>query len=183
MVALTKDEGTMEMPEFLRRYSIDGLTLERLIVMTELLLSHVTGYGPDHFNRKEIDEFKRNLAELQKRKAIWPARQHEPVEAPKPKPVDPNTISLTAPLKERVGLQIIKAIDASHNYESGKPQEGKGLTFARLRKAIPVLHIEGQDIDMPDRVLKSALNYLMSGKLKQVRVVKLSPKVYGVQRR
>ena len=171
MVALTKDEGTMEMPEFLRRYSLDGLTLERLIVMTELLLSHVTGYGPDHFNRKEIDEFKRNLAELQKRKAIWPARQHEPVEAPKPEPVDPNTISLKATLKERVGLQIIRAIEEGHN------------TFARLRKAIPRLHIGGQDIEMPDRVLKSALNYLMSGKLAGLRVVKLSPKVYGVQRR
>ena len=173
MVALTKDEGTMEMPEFLRRYSLDGLTLERLIVMTELLISHVTGYGPDHFNQKEIDEFKRNLAELQKRKAIWPARQHEPVEveAPKPKPVDPRTISLKATLKERVGLQIIRAIEEGHN------------TFARLRKAIPRLHIGGQDIEMPDRVLKSALNHLLSGKVKRVRVVKLSPKVYGVQRR
>jgi len=171
MVTLTKDEGTMEMPEFLRRYSLDGLTLERLIVMTELLLSHVTGYGPDNFNRKEIDEFKKNLGELQKRKAIWPARQHEPVEAPKPEPFDVSTIGLKFPLKERVGLQIIKAIEEGHN------------TFARLRKAIPVLHIEGQDIDMPDRVLKSALNHLISGKLKQVRVVKLSPKVYGVQRR
>jgi len=173
MVALTRGEGMPELPAFLRRYSIDGQTLERLIVMTELLISHVTGYGPECFNRKEIDEFKRNLGELQKRKALWPDRQHEPVEveALKAEPIDPNTISLKATLKERVGLQIVGAIDEGNN------------TFARLRKAIPTLRVDGQDIEMPDRVLKSALHYLMCGKIARLRVVKVSPKVYGVERR
>ena len=91
-------------------------------------------------------------------------------------PIDPNEIRLDGKLKDRVGQQIVTAIDDGHN------------TFARLRKAIPVLHIPNLngpslDIEMPDRVLKSALGHVMRGKLHRVRVVKVSPKVYGVQRR
>jgi len=184
MVAMTRDEDVLEIPAFLRRerkeYRISGAMLDRVIVVLELAKDCLD--DPSVLSAEERELFV-VLGELSDLRGPRKPALIEEAPAAVAEPIDPNSISLKATLKERVGLQIIKAIDESHNYETGKPQEGKGLTFARLRKAIPTLRIQGQDIKMPDRVLKSALNYLMCGKLAGLKVVKVSPKVYGVQRR
>jgi len=181
MVAMTKDKDVLEIPAFLRRERnecrISEAMLDRVIAVLELAKDCLD--DPSVLSAEERELFV-VLGELRQKQAqllvenLRGARKPALVEeapAAVVGPIDPNSISLKATLKERVGLQIVAAIDEGNN------------TFARLRKAIPTLRIEGQDIEMPDRVLKSALNYLMSGKLAGLRVVKVSPKVYGVERR
>jgi hypothetical protein len=172
MVAMTRDEDVLEIPAFLRRerkeYRISGAMLDRVIVVLELAKDCLD--DPSVLSAEERELFV-VLGELSDLRGPREPALIEEAPAAVAEPIDPNSISLKATLKERVGKEIIKAIEEDHN------------TFARLRKAIPTLRIQGQDIKMPDRVLKSALNYLMCGKLAGLKVVKVSPKVYGVQRR
>jgi hypothetical protein len=168
-----QDERALEMPAFLRRYQIDGETLARLIKSLQQVVSHLKGYGPEYLNKSEIktlDDLCETLELIERRKI--PRRLNITTPPDEVTPViDPATIALKAALKERVALQIVQAID----------DEPK--TFGRIRKAVPILHIQGQDIPMPDRVLKSALNYLISGKLAGVRIIKAARSTYKIERR
>ena len=174
MTATTRKENALDIPAWLRRYQIDGKTLLGLISSLELVSSHLKGYGPECLNQLDIQTLDDLREQLVQRKKGWPAR--EPVDThPEPlpnvaEPIDQSTISLKATLKERVGLQIVVAIEGGCN------------TFARIRKAIPTLRVEGQDIEMPDRVLKSALRYMVGGRRDDVRIVKVSKKVYAIER-
>ena len=176
MTATTRKENALDIPAWLRRYQIDGKTLLGLISSLELVSSHLKGYGPECLNQSDIQTLDDLREQLVQRKKGWPDRQHEPVDTqPEPlpnvaEPIDPSTISLKASLKERVGMQIVDAIEGGCN------------TFARIRKAIPTLRVEGQDIEMPDRVLKSALRYMVGGRRDDVRIVKVSKKVYAIER-
>lgn len=171
MVAMTRDEDVLEIPAFLRRdrneRRISGAMLDRVIVVLELAKDCLDDPSVLSAEERELFVVLGELSDLRGPREPTP----EKTPAAVAEPIDPNSISLKATLKERVGKEIIKAIEEDHN------------TFARLRKAIPTLRIQGQNIKMPDRVLKSALNYLMCGKLAGLKVVKVSPKVYGVQRR
>jgi len=168
---LTKDEDVLEIPAFLRRYAtIDAQMMERLILSLELVSSHLKGYGPECLGQSDIQTLDDLREQLVQRKKGWPDTQPEPLPNAA-EPIDPSTISLKASLKERVGMQIVDAIDEGSN------------TFVRIRKAIPTLRVEGQDIEMPDRVLKSALHYMINGRRDDVRIVKVSKKVYAIERR
>ena len=69
-----------------------------------------------------------------------------------------NPVRLTQVLKERTALEIIAAIKEGHN------------TFNKLKKK------EIAD----DRVLRSSIRYALKHPLGKSKLVKLSPKVYGV---
>jgi hypothetical protein len=176
MVAMTKDEDVLEIPAFLRRdrneRRISGAMLDRVIAVLELAKDCLDDPSVLSAEERELFVVLGELSDL--RGPREPAPEKPP--AAVAEPIDPNEIRLDGKLKDRVGQQIVTAIDDGHN------------TFARLCKAIPVLHIPNLngpslDIEMPDRVLKSALGHVMRGKLHRVRVVKVSPKVYGVERR
>jgi len=168
-----QDERALEMPAFLRRYQIDGETLARLIKSLGQVVSHLK-YGDDaRLSKSEIetlDDLCETLELIERRKIPHRLNITTPPDEV-PLVIDPATIALKAALKERVALQIVQAID----------DEPK--TFGRIRKAVPTLHIQGQDIPMPDRVLRSALNYLISGKLAGVRIVKVNRSTYAIERR
>ena len=70
-------------------------------------------------------------------------------------------IRLTRKLKEDTAIRICQLIDDGHN------------TFARLKKA------SGVD----DRVLKSAIRHGLAHDVGDLRLIKISAKVYGVNRR
>tara|TARA_R110002020_G_scaffold18695_2_gene64979 strand:- start:19956 stop:20480 length:525 start_codon:yes stop_codon:yes gene_type:complete len=168
-----QDERALEMPAFLRRYQIDGETLARLIKSLGQVVSHLK-YGDDaRLSKSEIetlDDLCETLELIERRKIPHRLNITTPPDEVPPV-IDPATIALKAALKERVALQIVQAID----------DEPK--TFGRIRKAVPTLHIQGQDIPMPDRVLRSALNYLISGKLTGVRIIKAARSTYAIERR
>ena len=70
-------------------------------------------------------------------------------------------IRLTRKLKEDTAIRICQLIDDGHN------------TFARLKKA------SGVD----DRVLKSAIRHGLAHDVGDLRLIKISAKVYGVRKR
>lgn len=182
-----QDERALEMPAFLRRYQIDGETLARLIKSLGQVVSHLKygGYANNEMPDRTIvmyidddvltsietlDDLCETLELIERRKIPHRLNITTPPDEVPPV-IDPATIALKAALKERVALQIVQAID----------DEPK--TFGRIRKAVPTLHIQGQDIPMPDRVLRSALNYLISGKLAGVRIIKAARSTYKIERR
>jgi hypothetical protein len=67
-------------------------------------------------------------------------------------------IRLTQVLKERTGLEIIAAVRQGHN------------TFNKLRKKGIA----------DDRVLRSSIRYALKYPVGKSKLVKLSPKIYGV---
>jgi len=182
-----QDERALEMPAFLRRYQIDGETLARLIKSLQQVVSHLKGYGPEYLNKSEIktlDDLCETLELIERRKI--PRRLNITTPPDEVTPViDPATIALKAALKERVALQIVQAIDDASwlPVHGGSIQPIDDISIGRIRKAVPILHIQGQDIPMPDRVLKSALNYLISGKLAGVRIIKAARSTYKIERR
>ena len=175
-----------EIPPFLRCYTVNGEILSRAIAILTTAKEFLD--DPEVCSEEERDIF----PVLDSLKAIHerhPAgayicntcgekmtrepfrhRAEKVEEVKEIVPIDPNTIPLVGTLKDRIGKQIVSAIDDGHN------------TFNRIRKAIPVLRYKEQDIDMPDRVLKSALNHVMRGKLRTVKIIKSSPKTYEVER-
>lgn len=163
---------TLTIPPFLRRHAINAQLLEQLILSLGLAYAHLRGHGPESLNDDDIEMLDSLIEQL-----VWcrdgrPNNGQRSVNLPKEEVVeiDPATIKLDAKLKERVGFQIVGAIKDGHN------------TFAQLRKALPMLRIgmPAQEIEMPDRVLKSALGHALRRKLPGVRVEKVSPKRYGV---
>jgi len=69
-------------------------------------------------------------------------------------------VRLTRKLKEDTAIRICQLIDDGHN------------TYARLKKIIS-----------DERVLKSSLKYGLTHNMHGVKIVKTSPKTYGVERR
>ena len=104
--------------------------------------------------------------ELVKMRDGWPNRKPtvHPVEDDKVVAAGPLKVRFTGKMKEAVGSQIIRAVSDGCN------------TFAKLKKEITVLRQNGSDYPMPTNVLQSALKHA----IKHRRVVKLSPKTYGL---
>jgi hypothetical protein len=69
-------------------------------------------------------------------------------------------VRLTRKLKEDTAIRICQLIDDGHN------------TYARLKKIIS-----------DERVLKSSLRYGLTHNMHGIKIVKTSPKTYGVERR
>ena len=69
-------------------------------------------------------------------------------------------VRLTRKLKEDTAIRICQLIDDGHN------------TYARLKKIIS-----------DERVLKSSIRYGLTHNMHGVKIVKTSPKTYGVERR
>ena len=69
-------------------------------------------------------------------------------------------VRLTRKLKEDTAIKICQLIDYGHN------------TYARLKKIIS-----------DERVLKSSIRYGLTHNMRGVKIVKTSPKTYGVERR
>ena len=69
-------------------------------------------------------------------------------------------VRLTRKLKEDTAIKICQLIDDGHN------------TYARLKKIIS-----------DERVLKSSIRYGLAHNMRGVKIVKTSPKTYGVERR
>ena len=179
ITATPRSEDLPEMPAFLRRYQLDGQTLAVLIKSLQQVISHLRGYGPEYLNQSEIQ----TLDDLCEALKLIERRESPPQGEYRFQTlgqdgeykfqrgvIDPSTIALKAKLKEQIAVKIVRAIEDGHD------------TFARIRKALPVLHIRGEDIKMPDRVLKSGLRYLMSGKLAGVRMVKLTRRSYATEK-
>jgi len=173
-------------PPFLRCYTINGQMLSRAIAVLETAKEFLD--DPEVWNKEErelspvLDSLKAiqdghpsgayicNTCGEKMTREPFRHKAEKVEEVKEIVPIDPDTIPLVGTLKDRIGKQIVSAIDDGNN------------TFNRIRKAIPVLHYKDQDIDMPDRVLKSALNHVMRGKLRTVKIIKSSPKTYEVER-
>ena len=69
-------------------------------------------------------------------------------------------VRLTRKLKEDTAIKICQLIDDGHN------------TYARLKKIIS-----------DERVLKSSIRYGLAHNMHRIKIVKTSPKTYGVERR
>ena len=69
-------------------------------------------------------------------------------------------VRLTRKLKEDTAIRICQLIDDGHN------------TYARLKKIIS-----------DERVLKSSIRYGLTHNMHGIKIVKTSPKTYGVERR